>query len=1093
MSATDESPHGVLNVGIFGEGVDTPALSAVGFLEARKSPVDVIQAVGRVMRRAEGKEMGYIICPILIPPHTDAETWLRHSSPEDGWRELGQILLALRAHDGRIEDNLSELMQLYLPYAPAEEIATMVTIGGENKRVQHYGHIGKPRMVERDVENIVSGKAKPNDLLCPISFVIPTRDPSSNMLSPPSSGLTAEQIVSGKQRHDGSIELRRAGIERVKSKGKTDGTPSPVDAEKSKRKGRKMVNEIAGRKIEGLRRENRSTKTEQQFMRFLDEADSIEICVNLLERSGLARNRVERDVNILEDSIQEAKRCLKNDELDAVLDEYFGLNHLAEDKRKKQADGCTIASLLLMNAAMLHQRIAAGGWLSGISGLETIKNAPEAIDELHSQWNRITRHDFLPVIEPAIDIIETVRKSGKRTGLNRALRHLSGEAERIAESYADLGADYAGPLFNKVMGNQASDGAYFTRPSAAALLAMLTLDVTDSDVDWTAEATWKNYRTVDLACGSGTLVAAVLTDMKRRARNQGANSSRLAQLHKLAVEQLVAGLDFNPVSLQLAAAQLTADNSNIVYRKIQLHKMPYGPTDIGEGRVGTLELLNQSRIVPRHGQFDLGDATLSSARLRMTEDDPLLEDAVDSVKDVRIMIMNPPFTNRSKMGEKFPVHVQKAIRSRTNSLEALLTRNDPAMVGFVDKNSIAPLFVALAERCVDSQEGVLAMIHPTIALTAPSARQARINLAKRFHIHTLVTCHQPNQINLSQNTNINESMIIASRHEGQRPWTRIINLDRLPLDGSEVVQLHKSLLNCPIGLLADGWGEVSLWPVDRIEAGDWTAAIWRSSHLAEAAAKFSEDQNLTCFGDRQLKPVKTGATLSDKFKLSCSKTLDSFPILKSKGADGQTTIRGMPDEYWTPKNTRLSDNPSGIDSLVLANRKTIDERQCPETKKILEKAGYLLVTFGQDSSTARLTAVASEVKYIGVGWMPVPNLTVEQAKAAAVFLNSTVGRLQIMRNLGQKLAFPTYNPASWSAVKTPDFSEVRTCKILADCWHITADIVVPQYRDGECEVRRLWDDAVADALDWDSNELAKLRMLLHEEPHVRGLGRDQYA
>ena len=46
MGATAESPHGILNVGIFGEGVDAPSLSAVGFLEARKSPVDVIQAVG---------------------------------------------------------------------------------------------------------------------------------------------------------------------------------------------------------------------------------------------------------------------------------------------------------------------------------------------------------------------------------------------------------------------------------------------------------------------------------------------------------------------------------------------------------------------------------------------------------------------------------------------------------------------------------------------------------------------------------------------------------------------------------------------------------------------------------------------------------------------------------------------------------------------------------------------------------------------------------------------------------------------------------------------------------------------------------------
>ena len=44
----DGTPHGVLNVGIFGEGTDSPSLSAVAFLEPRKSPIDVIQAVGEL-------------------------------------------------------------------------------------------------------------------------------------------------------------------------------------------------------------------------------------------------------------------------------------------------------------------------------------------------------------------------------------------------------------------------------------------------------------------------------------------------------------------------------------------------------------------------------------------------------------------------------------------------------------------------------------------------------------------------------------------------------------------------------------------------------------------------------------------------------------------------------------------------------------------------------------------------------------------------------------------------------------------------------------------------------------------------------------
>ena len=52
---------------------------------------------------------------------------------------------------------------------------------------------------------------------------------------------------------------------------------------------------------------------------------------------------------------------------------------------------------------------------------------------------------------------------------------------------------------------------------------------------------------------------------------------------------------------------------------------------------------------------------------------------------------------------------------------------------------------------------------------------------------------------------------------------------------------------------------------------------------------------------------------------------------------------------------------------------------------------------------------------------------------------------------------------------------------------------VPQFRDGECEVRILWDNAVAEAMNWDPEGISQLRELLSNEPHVRGLGYNQYA
>ena len=1079
MGATDEHPHGVLNVGIFGEGVDAPSLSAVGFLEARRSPVDVIQAVGRVMRRSPNKEMGYIICPILIPPNTDAESWLRNSGPEDGWKELGQILLALRAHDSRIEDKLSDLMQLYLPPPPAEDVATMITIGGDNRRVQHYGHVGTTGSAESDVEKVLTGNARPKDVFRPLDEVVPgktARDGTTSVMQPP--GPMAERIISGKRRHDGSTELREAGT--VKSKPAADGTPGPVDVDKSKKTGRKMVNGEVGRTINRRKRaEERKVRTEEHIRSLFDEIEDVGISVNLLARSGLARNRAERDVNILEDSIEEAKRCLMGDELDALLDRHFGLDLLDDKKRKEQADGCTIAALLLMNAAMLHQRIAVGGWLPGISGLDTIKSTPDAIDELYDQWNDITRHDFRPIIMPAIDIIKTVRKSGRREGLNRALRHLAGEAERIAENYADLGTDHAGPLFNKVMGNQASDGAYFTRPPPAALLARLTLDATSQDADWTSDTTWRDHRTIDLACGSGTLIAAMLADMKRRAGDQGASTKRLAELQKLAVEEVIAGLDFNPVSLQLAAAQMTAGNSDIAYKKMQLHQMPYGP-ERGRARVGSLELLGQSSIVPRIGQMDLDDVSLDSVQMQMSVDDPLLEDAVDAASNVRIVIMNPPFTNRSKMGEKFQKETQRRMRNTADALETELVWNDPELKELGDKNTIRPLFVALADKCLDPVDGILAMISPTIALTATSGQKERIVLANRFHIHTFLTCHQPGQINLSQNTAINESMIVAQRHEGTSPPTRIINLDRMPLDEREAADLHGCLSGCTTGPLPNGWGEVSEWPAERIEAGDWSAVAFRSPSLAVAAAQIASSESLPRLHELNMLPAATGRVLRGNFVMSAPGVPGSFPILKSKGADGQTRIRGIPDEHWIPKKSAT------LEGLVGGQRH-------PDTARILQKAGHLLITAGQRLSSARLTAVAGEISYVGNGWRPVSDMMPSQAMAAAVALNSTVGRLQLMRNPGRTLEFPTYSAEETANLRVPDLGNEHICKILADCWQRTADVKVPQFRDGECEVRQLWDEAVAEALGWDLEQLSELRHLLHDEPHVRGLGREQYG
>jgi predicted helicase len=113
------------------EGIDVPALDGVGFVDPRSSRVDIIQAVGRAIRKSQNKKLGTIVLPVLLPTGTNQHELLDSSSFKPIW----EILNALKSHDSELGEELDQLRT---------ELGRTTRIGGNPPKIR----LDLPRDIE---------------------------------------------------------------------------------------------------------------------------------------------------------------------------------------------------------------------------------------------------------------------------------------------------------------------------------------------------------------------------------------------------------------------------------------------------------------------------------------------------------------------------------------------------------------------------------------------------------------------------------------------------------------------------------------------------------------------------------------------------------------------------------------------------------------------------------------------------------------------------------------------------------------------------------------------------------------------------------
>ena len=129
LKESSENTRVLSNAKCLTEGIDVPNLDAVCFFSKRDSVVDVVQAVGRAIRKADSKKYGYIILPLVLTEQEIAE--YDKTLKGDKFKIVWQVLIALRSHDERLIDEarVNEILQLEREFEEKEvPEATLFTI-----------------------------------------------------------------------------------------------------------------------------------------------------------------------------------------------------------------------------------------------------------------------------------------------------------------------------------------------------------------------------------------------------------------------------------------------------------------------------------------------------------------------------------------------------------------------------------------------------------------------------------------------------------------------------------------------------------------------------------------------------------------------------------------------------------------------------------------------------------------------------------------------------------------------------------------------------------------------------------------------------
>ena len=433
---------------------------------------------------------------------------------------------------------------------------------------------------------------------------------------------------------------------------------------------------------------------------------------------------MKEDISTLHEAIRQVRTNEIFEEVTQKLELFAGLSGF-KDKKVIESQVSALSAYLLFNQLLFyHIYIIKNPVARTWSKLEPI----ESVNDLMEYFNRITHEDYTPIY--AIDIVKKLPNIKEVIDpINDTIKSL-----RLLK-IENVTQDIAGRFFHAMLPEDVAKvwAAFYTNVNAADVLSKFSIR------HW-------NESVVDPSCGSGTLLCAVYRRKLElyKELNGYIDADILGKLHKEFLEEEITGIDIMPFAAYLTTVNLAMQHVEQPTDIVRIARRD-SILDFNSHSLKTKDFKENGMTIPEFSEQ--ANATLFGEKSILNKTNTVAPSGIGKpfiLKPVDLVIMNPPFSDRTKLP---PEYLKKLKKSTFRDV----CGNEINLWGY---------FLALADLLL-KPEGRIATVIPINIARGGATQKIRNFIINNYHLEFIVESEA--DIAFSESSTFRDILLIAKK------------------------------------------------------------------------------------------------------------------------------------------------------------------------------------------------------------------------------------------------------------------------------------------------------------------------------------------